>query len=173
MDGENAAIAESCRQLLTPPKAGPMLRPSEHHRDDIFPLDTVSAQLSRHMQLSISGKQLDVGDALRSHVEDHLEASVSKYFADAIDASVVFSRVGHLHRSDISVHVGHDISVQSHGEAAEPYAAFDTASTHIAKQLRRFKRRLRNRQRGQSRSAKAKLDARQRSDGDSMESDQE
>lgn len=173
MDGENAAIAESCCQLLTPPKAGPMLRPSEHHRDDIFPLDTVSAQLSRHMQLSISGKQLDVGDALRSHVEDHLEASVSKYFADAIDASVVFSRVGHLHRSDISVHVGHDISVQSHGEAAEPYAAFDTASTHIAKQLRRFKRRLRNRQRGQSRSAKAKLDARQSSDGDSMESDQE
>lgn len=125
------------------------------------------------MQLSISGKQLDVGDALRSHVEDHLEASVSKYFADAIDASVVFSRVGHLHRSDISVHVGHGISVQSHGEATEPYAAFDTASTHIAKQLRRLKRRLRNRQRGQSRSAKAKLDARQSSDGDSMESDQE
>ncbi len=125
------------------------------------------------MQLSISGKQLDIGDALRSHVEDNLEASISKYFADAIDANVVFSRVGHLHRSDISVHVGHGISAQSHGEAAEPYAAFDTAADHIAKQLRRFKRRLRNRQRGQSRSAKSKLEARQRSDEDSMDSDQE
>ena len=112
------------------------------------------------MQLSVTGKQLDVGEALRSNVENILEASVGKYFADAIDANVVFSRVGHLHRSDISVHVGHAISVQSHGEAVEPYAAFDTASEHLAKQLRRFKRRLRNRQRGQSRSAKAKLDAR-------------
>ena len=125
------------------------------------------------MQLSISGKQLDVGEALRSHVQDSLEAVVSKYFADAIDASVVFSRVGHLHRTDISVHVGHDISVQSHGEAAEPYAAFDTASAHVAKQLRRFKRRLRNRQRGQSRSAKTKLDARLRSEEAATEPEQE
>lgn len=125
------------------------------------------------MQLSISGKQLDIGDALRSHVEDSLEASISKYFADAIDATVVFSRVGHLHRSDISVHVGRGISAQSHGEAAEPYAAFDTASEHVAKQLRRFKRRLRNRQRGQSRGAKSKLDASQLGEEDAMDQDQD
>ena len=77
------------------------------------------------MQLSVTGKQLDVGDALRTHVEDSLQASVGKYFDNAIEANVVFSRVAHRYRTDISVHVGRGILVQSHAEVNEPYPAFD------------------------------------------------
>ena len=100
------------------------------------------------MHLSVTGKQLDVGDALRTHVEHSLQSSVGKYFDSAIEASVVFSRVAHLYRTDISVHVGRGIRVQSHAEASEPYPAFDAASERIAKRLRRHKRRLRDHHKG-------------------------
>lgn len=96
------------------------------------------------MQISVSGKQIDIGDALRTHVEEHLSSSVEKYFGNAIDGNVVFSREAHLFRTDINVNAGHDIQFQSHGEADAPYAAFDLALERTAKQLRRHKRKLRD-----------------------------
>lgn len=94
------------------------------------------------MQLTVRGKQIDVGDALRGHVSERLESAVSKYFNDAVDASVVFSREAHLFRADIQVHAGKNIVMQSNGEADEPYVAFDKAAEKVAKRLRRYKRRL-------------------------------
>jgi len=96
------------------------------------------------MQLSVTGKQLDVGDALRQHAETNLRASVAKYFDEAIDGAIVFSRNAHLFRADISVHIGHGLQFQSTGEADDPYPAFDMALEHAAKQLRRHKRKLRD-----------------------------
>jgi ribosomal subunit interface protein len=96
------------------------------------------------MHLSVKGKQLDVGDALRSHVAENLNGVVGKYFGRPIEANVVFSREAHLFRADISVHVGRGIMVQSIGEADEPYPAFDTACDKIAKRLRRYKSRLKD-----------------------------
>jgi ribosomal subunit interface protein len=99
---------------------------------------------SPDMQVQVSGKQIDIGDALHTHVEERLQAIVAKYFDHAIDASVVFAREAHLFGADCSVHVGSGISVQGHGEATEIYASFDVALTRIEKQLRRSKRRRRN-----------------------------
>lgn len=96
------------------------------------------------MQLSVTGKQIDVGDALRLHVETNLAASVAKYFDSAIEGSVVFSREAHLYHADISVHVGRGIQFQSRGTADGPYPAFDVALEHTAKQLRRHKRKMRD-----------------------------
>ncbi|EWY38057.1 ribose ABC transporter permease [Skermanella stibiiresistens SB22] len=96
------------------------------------------------MHLSVKGKQLDVGDALRTHVDESLTAIVGKYFGRPIEANVVFSREAHLFKADISVHVGRNILLQSNAEASEPYPAFDTAADKIAKRLRRYKRRLKD-----------------------------
>jgi ribosomal subunit interface protein len=96
------------------------------------------------MQLTITGKQLDVGDALRSHVESSLRAVFGKYFGNPIEANVVLSRDAHLYRVQISGHIGRGILLQSQAEADAPYAAFDAAADHIAKRLRRYKRRLRD-----------------------------
>lgn len=107
------------------------------------------------MQVMVTGKQLDVGDALRSHVETQLSDAVSKYFENAIEASVVFSSLGKgkMVRSDISVHVGRNIQMQGHAEAGEARAAFDGAMERIAKRLRRYKRRLRDHRRAASEAA--------------------
>ncbi|HYM31249.1 MAG TPA: ribosome-associated translation inhibitor RaiA [Candidatus Cybelea sp.] len=96
------------------------------------------------MKVQVSGKHIDIGDALRGHVEDRIVAVVAKYFDKAVDAATVFSREAHLYRADCSVHVGSGISAQSHGTADEIYASLDVALERLEKQLRRHKRKLRN-----------------------------
>ncbi|HJQ56330.1 MAG TPA: ribosome-associated translation inhibitor RaiA [Vineibacter sp.] len=95
------------------------------------------------MNLTVSGKQIDVGEALRGHVEKCLDAAVSKYFDGALEGNVTFSRHAHEIRADISVHVGRNIMAQSHASAGDPYVAFESACDHVATRLRRHKRRLR------------------------------
>jgi ribosomal subunit interface protein len=91
---------------------------------------------------------LDVGDALRGHVETNLDATVTKYFIRAVDASVTISREPNGFRADISAHPGRGLLVQGGATAADPYAAFDGALERIAKQLRRYKRRIRDHHKG-------------------------
>jgi ribosomal subunit interface protein len=94
------------------------------------------------MDLSIKGKGLDVGDALRNHAEDNLNSAVAKYFTKAHDAIVTVSKEAHTFRVDISVHPMRGVLVQGHSSADDAYAAFDAALERICKQLRRYKRRL-------------------------------
>ena len=96
------------------------------------------------MQTRVSGKHIDVGDALRTHVEEHLAESVTKYFDRPVDAAVVFSRDGHAFKCDASVHLSTGLTAKAEGQHADIYAAFEYACARIEKQLRRYKRRLKN-----------------------------
>jgi ribosomal subunit interface protein len=96
------------------------------------------------MQLSVKGQQIDVGTALRGHIEDSLERMLGKYFGDAIDARVTLSRTGQNFRAVVSAHVGRNIHLEAHGEADQPYPAFDAAAERLSKRLRRHKQRLRD-----------------------------
>jgi ribosomal subunit interface protein len=97
------------------------------------------------MQLSVSGKHLDVGESLRTHVSSALGAAVDRYFGRAIEGKVVFARARHLYRADISVHIARGMVVQSHGEAPDPYAAFDAAADRLDTRLKRHRGRLESR----------------------------
>lgn len=101
------------------------------------------------MQLTVKGKQLDIGDALKSHVETSLLSVFGKYFGNPIEANVVLSREAHLYRAHIGVHIGRGLSMQSQADAEAPYTAFDAAADHLAKRLRRYKRRLRDHHRSE------------------------
>jgi len=94
------------------------------------------------MKLRINGKQLDVGESLREHVEERITQGVSKYFDDPLDGDVTFSREGRQFRVDCLVHVSHGIRLRSHATADDAYAVFDKAADRIEKQLRRYKSRL-------------------------------
>jgi ribosomal subunit interface protein len=96
------------------------------------------------MHLTVTGKQIDTGDAFRSHVEASLASILGKYFKTAIEAHVVLSKEAHLSRAEISLHIGRGIVVNAGAAASEAYAAFDGAAERIAKQMRRYKRRLRD-----------------------------
>lgn len=96
------------------------------------------------MQLSVTGKQVEVGDALRGHVEARLGSVLEKYFKTAIEAHVVVSREAHLSRAEITLHIGRGIAVNAHASASDFFTAFDGAAERAAKRLRRHKRRLRD-----------------------------
>lgn len=104
------------------------------------------------MRISVSGQHVDIGKALKSHVEEALEHAVTKYFDQAIDADVVFSRESHLFTTNILVNegTGTGIVIKSQGEANDAYPAFDQALERIEKQLRRYKRRLKNHHKGKT-----------------------
>lgn len=94
------------------------------------------------MQIKVTGQHIDVGEALQTHVAEMLAATVDKYFSGAIEANVVLSREGGLIRADVGIHIGKGIQVRAHEQADDAYAAFDVALAHLAKRLRRYKRRL-------------------------------
>lgn len=94
------------------------------------------------MHITVSGKQVDVGDALKTHVENGLTAITSKYFDHAMEARIVFGRARSFFTCDIDVHAGRGLKMRGEGEAATAHAAFDDAAEHIAKRLRRYRRRV-------------------------------
>ncbi len=96
------------------------------------------------MHIQIQGKQIDVGQALSKHVEDNLSAAISKYFDRPVEATVTFSRDRHAFRCDAFVHLPTGLTAQSSAKANDVYAAFDQGADRIEKQLRRYKRRLKD-----------------------------
>ena len=96
------------------------------------------------MHIQVKGKQIDVGQALTEHVTDNLTASISKYFDRPVDATVTFSKDGHSFRCDAHVHLPTGLVAQSSGQANDVYAAFDAGAERIEKQIRRYKRRLKD-----------------------------
>jgi len=96
------------------------------------------------MQIQVNGKHLDVGNALTTHVNEHLVGVVGKYSDRPLEAHVTFSKDGHEFICDTSVHLSTGLSAQAKGRDNEIYAAFDSALHRMEKQLRRYKRRLKD-----------------------------
>lgn len=96
------------------------------------------------MRYQISGKQIDIGEALQGHVKSELGQILDKYAGRPTEASVVFSKSGHEFVSEAVVHLSTGLTVQAKGSDHEIYAAFDSATEKMDKQLRRYKRRLKD-----------------------------
>lgn len=94
------------------------------------------------MQITVSGKQVDLSDALRTRVAQQLDLIASKYFDHAQEAHVTFGRARSFFTCDINVHAGRGLTLRGEGEAADAHSAFDDAAEHIAKRLRRYRRRI-------------------------------
>jgi ribosomal subunit interface protein len=96
------------------------------------------------MQVQVSGKHIDVGDALRTRISDDLLSSIGKYFERGGDADVVLSKDGHGFRIDCVVLLASGQRLQSHGSAGDAHAAFGQALAKIETRIRRYKRRLKS-----------------------------
>ncbi len=96
------------------------------------------------MRYQISGKQIDIGEALQTHVKTELDEILSKYAGRPTDAYVVFSKSGHEFICESVVHLSTGLNAQATGRANEIYAAFDSSGEKMDKQLRRYKRRLKD-----------------------------
>ncbi|MFT9187565.1 MAG: ribosome-associated translation inhibitor RaiA [Acetobacter orientalis] len=94
------------------------------------------------MHIHVSGKQIDLSDALKHRVNAHLGNLAERYFDKALEADVTFSKARSFFTCDINVHAGRGLTLRGEGEAADANAAFDDAAEHIAKRLRRYHSRV-------------------------------
>ncbi len=96
------------------------------------------------MRYQISGKQIDVGEALQTHVQTELGEVLEKYSQRPTDANIVFSKSGHEFVCEATVHLSTGLTAAARAHATEIYAAFDDCAEKMDKQLRRYKRRLKD-----------------------------
>ncbi len=95
------------------------------------------------MSLRISGKNLDIGDALRGQIEGRIGEAVAKYFDGGHTGHVTVEREGPGFKTECAIHLDTGIVLQAVGRAVDPHLSFDLAADRIEKRLRRYKRRLR------------------------------
>lgn len=96
------------------------------------------------MRYQISGRQIEIGEALQTHVKAELGETVEKYAQRPTDAVVAFSRNGHEHVCEATIHLSTGLTATAKGHAPEIYAAFESCRERLDKQMRRHKRRLRD-----------------------------
>ena len=94
------------------------------------------------MSLRVSGKNMNIGEALRTHVQEKLAVATGKYFDGSVSGHVTIAPEGSGFRSDCTLHLASGVTIQADGRAQEPYACFDQAAERIEKRLRRYKSRL-------------------------------
>jgi ribosomal subunit interface protein len=104
------------------------------------------------MHITVAGKQVETGEALKTHVRDGLGAIAKKYFDHALEANVTFRRdaKGRLgaFNCDINLKAGRNLFVRGEGEGPDAHRAFEVAAEHVAKRLRRYRRRVNDHARG-------------------------
>ncbi len=97
------------------------------------------------MSLRISGKNLDVGEALRGQAEERVSAAVSKYYEGGYQGHVTVDKDGTAFRTDTVIHLSSGITLEASATAHDAYASLDKMADRIEKRLRRYKRRLKDR----------------------------
>ena len=99
------------------------------------------------MEIRVSGHQVDTGDALRTHVNERLQAIASNYFSRALSAHVTFGKGPFVHGfgCDIVAHVMQGVVLKGSHTAQDAHLAFDGAADKVERQLRRYKHRLKDR----------------------------
>lgn len=96
------------------------------------------------MAINIQGKQMDIGDALQTHIREKLDSLAEKYFNRTIGGTVTLTPEGHaFFKAHIILQVG-QFTVVGHATAGDAYGAFDDAAEKVGKQMRRYKKRLRD-----------------------------
>lgn len=96
------------------------------------------------MNVQINGKQIDVGSSLRTHAKGKVTEIITKYSKSATDSTITFSKDRYEYFCDIYIHLATGMTVQAKGKAIDIYDSFEDSLEKIDKQLRRYKRRLKN-----------------------------
>jgi ribosome hibernation promoting factor len=94
------------------------------------------------MTLRIAGKNFDIGQALRSRIDETVAGTVEKYFTRGYSGQVTVSKSGHVFETDLALHLDTGVVFEVHGSDADAHQSFDQAAERLAKRLRRYKRRL-------------------------------
>jgi len=109
------------------------------------------------MSFRVSGKNIDIGEALRTRVSTRVAEAVDKYFNRGYSGHVTVGKEAFGFRTECVVHLDSGIVLHSDAMAGDAYSSADQAAERIENRLRRYKQRLRDRHaaRGNGRHAEA------------------
>ncbi|MEM9495499.1 MAG: ribosome-associated translation inhibitor RaiA [Pseudomonadota bacterium] len=96
------------------------------------------------MDIQVSGKNMDLGEALQTHVKTKLSDSVQKYFDRGAEATVTFTKGKNQVECEMTAHLASGVFLAAHGEAGDAYGAFEESLEKLEKRIRRYKRKLKN-----------------------------
>lgn len=94
------------------------------------------------MTLRVSGKNMDVGEALRLKAEAHFDAVVRKYFDGNYSGHMTLEPEGPGFTAQSMVHLDSGAVLQAGAYGIDPIAAYEGMATTIEKRLRRYNRKL-------------------------------
>jgi ribosomal subunit interface protein len=98
------------------------------------------------MPLRVSGRNIDVGEALRARINARVTEATAKYFDGGFSGHVTVGKEGFGFRTECVIHLDSGIVLESDALAADAYASADQAAMRLEKRLRRYKRRLKDHQ---------------------------
>jgi ribosomal subunit interface protein len=96
------------------------------------------------MQIKITGKHLDIGDALRAHIEGKLQSFRDRFFEGSVHGNVVLEKRRGFFLTDCTLHLATGLVLQAHAEDGAAMASADAAMAHLEKQLKKYKQRLKD-----------------------------
>ena len=96
------------------------------------------------MQIKITGKHLDIGDALRAHIETRLQSLRERFFEGTVHGNVVLEKRRNLFLTDCTIHLATGLVLQAHAEDGAAMSSADGALAHLEKQLKKYKQRLKD-----------------------------
>jgi ribosomal subunit interface protein len=96
------------------------------------------------MPFRVSGKNIDLGDALRERISGRIAEIVNKYFDGGYSGHATLAKDGFGFHTECAIHLDSKVTLLAEGMAPDAYASADQAATRIEKQLRRYHRRLKD-----------------------------
>ncbi|MDQ0467455.1 ribosome hibernation-promoting factor, HPF/YfiA family [Labrys wisconsinensis] len=100
------------------------------------------------MTLRVSGKNLDIGEALRTHVHARVGDAMARFFEGGFAGHVTVQKEGGAFRTDCLIHLPTGLTLQTESMAHDPHASVDLAAERLAKRLKRHKQRIRDHHQG-------------------------
>lgn len=109
------------------------------------------------MNVRVTGKQMDIGDAFRTRITGAINDAILKYFDGGYSSQVLVQKTGARFNADCKIHLDSGANLHAAGDANDPQVAFETAFERIEKRLRRYKRKLRDHHHGENRTASSEI----------------
>lgn len=94
--------------------------------------------------IQISGHGVDTGEAFQNHAREIVQERISKYWENPIGGKVILSKTKHLFHAEVIFDIGYGNPISGEAEAEDPYKSLHDAVEKCAKQLRRFKKKVRD-----------------------------
>jgi ribosomal subunit interface protein len=96
------------------------------------------------MTFRVSGKNINLGDALRQRISSRVAEAAAKYFDGGFSGHVTVGKDGFGFRTECVIHLDSGVVLEVDGFAPDAYASADEAAIRMEKRLRRYKRRLKD-----------------------------